>query len=83
MKSADGSHAARFILTLTISEKMLGQIKMYRIRPSEVCIKALRNEISNKKRVATAKERDIRRRQVINRFSGEVLLTRPRRSMDR
>ncbi|QQG49097.1 MAG: type II toxin-antitoxin system CcdA family antitoxin [archaeon] len=63
----------KFKLVVTIDEGLLANIKRYRIVPSQVIKRALRQEVRLRRAEARARAKRKAQGQVVNRFSGEVL----------
>ncbi len=52
-----------------IDESLLAKLKAYHVKPSDVIVRELKREVRRRERRA----REAKRRQVVNRFSGEVV----------
>lgn len=63
--------AEKVTMTYRVDESTLAKLKLYHIWPSAVIRRELRREIGRRERAAKQKAR----KQVVNRYSGEVLTT--------
>jgi predicted transcriptional regulator with HTH domain len=53
----------------TIDEDLLAKIKLLHIRPSAIILRELRREVRRRERA----ERSCTKKQIVNRYTGEVL----------
>lgn len=65
------SKPARIVLSYSVDEKLFEEIKVLHIKPSVVIDRELRREVRRRKEELRSKTK----RQLVNRFSGEVLST--------
>jgi|GEM_PF-6008901 hypothetical protein len=65
----------KITIKFSIEESLLAKIKQFHIQPAEICVRELRREVRRRQRAVALRAERQRKRQIVNRYSGEVLST--------
>ena len=60
----------------SVDERLLAKIRLLHIQPAKVIKGALSREVTRRSRARSQRVKRLRRKQIVNRFSGEILSTK-------